>query len=496
VNDFDPFKIWTAVLGELELQISPANFSTWVKPCKLLAWDNSLWTIGVPNGFCKIRIETKYQPLIEKILSASLSLPTKIACKIYNMPADTPNSGMFAQEPVQLYSRPAPPPASNGQNSNGFTNRIDGIKPPQNYQGPSISTPEQAQPQMQTQTRPNRGQGLGLVSRYSFANFVVGDNSKLAHAAAIAVAEHPGEAYNPLFLYGGVGLGKTHLMHAIARTVAEKYPDAKILYETSEKFTNELITSIRNNQTEQFRQKYRNVNVLLIDDIQFIAGKESTQEEFFHTFNAIYESGNQVVLSSDRPPKAIPTLEARLQSRFAAGLTADIQKANYETRVAILTAKAKNLNIPAEALNLIADRVTSNIRELEGALNRVVTHCKVHNLPYTTEVVESILTSFKDSPVSRRVSLDKIINEVAAYYSIDKNLVLGTSRKKEYVLPRQISMYLMRSVGKSSLNQIGAEFGGKDHTTVLHSCDKIEKQLQLEPSLKNDLEIIEQKLYT
>jgi len=511
----DPQKIWSAVLGELELQMSPANFTTWVKPCRLLAMDDNVWKIGAPNGFSKSRIETKYQPLIEKIISSHIGQPVRIYCEIAAAASEAPTKGFFANSDL----RPAPrmdslgqaparqenspyqhtPPATTSQSSFAGSPRMDGITGPIGSR--ALQGPQNNQQTVAWSGTPQNNNGMGtdvrLNPRFRFDNFVVGENNKLAHAASVAVSENPGESYNPLFLYGGVGLGKTHLMHAIAQTVINNHPGEEILYVTSEKFTNELIGSIRTSQTEQFRRKYRNVRVLLIDDIQFIGGKETTQEEFFHTFNAIYEAGGQVVLSSDRPPSEIKTLESRLQSRFSAGLIADVQKPNYETRYAILESKAnsRSISLSPEVLSLIADKVVSNIRELEGALNRVVTHCKVHNLPVTKDVVTNILTAYATTqPVKQRVNPEKILEAVIDYYDISDEAIRGKSRKREYVVPRQVAMYLIRDRAESSLNQIGEMFGGKDHTTVLHACQKMEKELKEDKKLQRDLREIREKL--
>lgn len=513
----DPQKIWSAVLGELELQMSPANFTTWVKPCRLLAMEDNVWKIGAPNGFSKSRIETKYQPLIEKIISSHLGQPVRIYCEIAATATESPNKGFFANDDI----RPAPRMDSLGQappyksadsahaaptplpsNTGSFAGspRMDGITGPIGS-SEAHGTAHASQQTVAWSGSPQNNNGMGtdirLNPRFRFDNFVVGENNKLAHAAAVAVSENPGESYNPLFLYGGVGLGKTHLMHAIAQTVIDNHPGEEILYVTSEKFTNELIGSIRTSQTEQFRRKYRSVRVLLIDDIQFIGGKETTQEEFFHTFNAIYEAGGQVVLSSDRPPSEIKTLESRLQSRFSAGLIADIQKPNYETRYAILESKAKSrsLSLSPEVLSLIADKVISNIRELEGALNRVVTHCKVHNLPVTKDVVTNILTAYATTqPVKKRLNPEKILEAVVAYYEVSDEAIRGKSRKREYVVPRQVAMFLIRDMAEASLNQIGDLFGGKDHTTVLHACQKVEKALKDDNKLQRDVREITEKL--
>ncbi|MCA9390504.1 chromosomal replication initiator protein DnaA, partial [candidate division WWE3 bacterium] len=420
--------VWSAVLGEIELQISQANFETWIKKARVLGYESGLCTLGVQNAFTKERIEGKYQPMLERALSKHLDEDVKITCKVLQNEGDSafPPNSIFANQPT--FSQP--------QN----VRAVDNIRP---------ATSSTSKSNIRYSFNP----------RFTFSSFVVGSNSKLAHAASEAVAENPGAAYNPLFIYGDVGLGKTHLMHAIAQHVTHNNPDAKILYVSSEKFTNDLIMSIRSNSTDSFRKKYRDVDVLLIDDIQFIAGKETTQEEFFHTFNAVYEVGNQIVLTSDRPPYEIPTLEARLKSRFAAGLIADIQKPDFETRRAILENKviSKNLSVPSEVIDVIAQRVSSNIRELEGALIRIITHSKVHNLPVNVEVAADILSMVTPKHEKKAVSMKTIIQKVSDFYEIEEGKIIGKSRRHDIVLPRQIAMYLMREELGASLNQIGSE---------------------------------------
>jgi len=463
----DMVRVWSAVLSELELVVSKANFETWIKNTRLVSYEPGLCTIGTNNGFTKGRLETKYLPLLEKAVSSYFKESTKVVCQIVAFPVvdSLPSNGLFS-------------PTLNG---NGFPQHVDNIR------ASTASRPGAALPSQPP---------LTLNARFSFDTFVVGNNNRLAHAAAVAVAESPGEAYNPLFLYGGVGLGKTHLMHAISQFILGKHPEKTIQYVSSEKFTNELIASIRSNKTEEFRQRYRTVDALLIDDVQFIAGKDSTQEEFFHTFNAIYEAGHQIVLTSDRPPKAIPTLEARLQSRFAAGLIADIQKPDFETRTAILTAKAqeRGLNLPQEVIYFIASQISSNIRELEGALTRIVSHCHVHGLPINKEIAANVLSMYTQRSAEKKLSLPHIIDVVCDFYRVEREQITGTSRRKEYVCPRQIAMYLMREKAEASLNQIGSEFGGKDHTTVLHACQKITDLLDLNDDLKKEIGELEQRL--
>ena len=318
-----------------------------------------------------------------------------------------------------------------------------------------------------------------LNPKYTFESFVVGNNNRFAHAAALAVAEAPATSYNPLFIYGGVGLGKTHLMHAIGNEILRNNKNANVLYVTSEKFTNQLINAIKDHTNEQFRSKYRNIDVLLIDDIQFIAGKESVQEEFFHTFNTLHESGKQVIISSDRPPKDINLLEDRLKSRFEWGLIADISNADYETRLAILRKKAQldNIIIDDEILANIANRIDTNIRELEGALNKLIARASLINSPITMEMSEwaiNEIVSSKDKVISSQFIQDT----VAKYFNIDSKDIAGAKRSADIVFPRQIAMYLCRTVPQLSLPQIGKDFGNRDHTTVMHACNKIEKEIK------------------
>ena len=342
-------------------------------------------------------------------------------------------------------------------------------------------------------------QNANLNPRYTFDTFVVGANNNLAHAASLAVAESPGEIYNPLFIYGGVGLGKTHLMHSIAHFILKNNPKAKILYVTSEKFTNELIDAIRNKNnisTTEFREKYRNNDVLLIDDIQFIIGKESTQEEFFHTFNALHEAKKQIIISSDKPPKEIETLEERLRSRFEWGLTVDIQSPDYETRMAILRKKEEleGYNIDNEVIKYIATHIKSNIRELEGALTKIVALSKLNKKEITLELAEEALKDLISPNAVREITPELIINVVADHYKIQPSDITSSKRNKEVVYPRQIVMYLCRHMTNTSLQAIGKELGGKDHTTIIHGADKITAELVDNEALANTIEILKKKI--
>lgn len=330
----------------------------------------------------------------------------------------------------------------------------------------------------------------------TFETFVIGPGNRFPHAASLAVAEAPAKAYNPLFIYGGVGLGKTHLMHAIGHYVLDNNPDAKVIYTSSEKFTNEFIKSIRDNKTERFREKYRNIDVLLIDDIQFIQNKEQTQEEFFHTFNELHQANKQIVISSDRPPKEIAKLEDRLRSRFEWGLIVDITPPDYETRMAILQKKIgeENLNIPTEALTYIANQIQSNIRELEGALTRVLAFSKLQGQPITTELTAEALKDIIQAPKSKKITIQDIQKIVGQYYSVRIEDFSAKKRTKSIAYPRQIAMYLSRELTDFSLPKIGEEFGGRDHTTVIHAHEKIVKDIQNDPIFKQEVENLEKEI--
>ncbi len=324
-----------------------------------------------------------------------------------------------------------------------------------------------------------------LNPKYTFETFVVGNSNRFAHAAALAVGNEPGKAYNPLFLYGGVGLGKTHLMHAIGNRILENSTTTNVLYVTSEKFTNQLVNAIKDNKNEVFRNKYRSIDVLLIDDIQFIAGKERIQEEFFHTFNSLYEDGKQIIISSDKPPRDIQFLEDRLKSRFEWGLLADISCPDYETRLAILRKKAQDENIVIDdfILSDIANKIDSNIRELEGVFNKIVARASLIHSPITIELAENIINEFKYES-EKVISCDFIKETVAKYFSIDKDDLAGNKRSNDIAFPRQIAMYLCREVANMSFPQIGVDFGGRDHSTVMHACKKIEKEVKEKSNTK------------
>ncbi len=335
-----------------------------------------------------------------------------------------------------------------------------------------------------------------LNPKYVFDSFVVGNSNRMAHAASLAVAESPAQAYNPLFLYGNSGLGKTHLMHSIGHFILDKNPDAKVLYVTSETFTIELINSIQNNKNEEFRNKYRNIDVLMIDDIQFISKKEGTQEEFFHTFNALYESNKQIIISSDRPPKEIKTLEDRLRSRFEWGLIADVQPPDYETRIAILRKKAErdHITVPDDVMAYIAKNIASNIRELEGALTRIVAFATLTNQDISIALAENSLKDIFSENASTPLTPDLIQQVVAEHYNIRVEDIQGSKKPKNIAFPRQVSMYLCRKLLDISLPKIGESFGGRDHTTVIHAITKIEKQLETDTALQKTIHQLEKEI--
>jgi chromosomal replication initiator protein len=463
----DAKQVWRAALGELQVSLSPANFETWLKDTALVAVDDSRFRIAVPNGFAKDWLESRYRSLISQTLARVVGYSVTVEFEVREIAtaerADADDEARPAAERPAA-ARPSPSPQV----------RLE----PGRVGGPE-------------------GGSASLNPRYTFRSFIVGSANRLAHAASLSVAERPGHAYNPLFLYGGVGLGKTHLMHAIGNAVVTRFPRKKVVYATSEKFTNEFITSIQQGRIDDFRARYRRIDVLLIDDIQFIADKERTQEEFFHTFNAIHDDGKQIVLSSDRPPRQITTLEERLRSRFEWGLIADLTAPDLETRIAILRAKAEDQGVPvgSEALEFIARKVASNIRELEGALNRIAAYANMQGMPITPDLAQAVLSNVLYNPRKRAITPERIATAVAEYYSVDLEALRGQKRDRAIVTPRQIAMYLMRAETDVSLLRIGAELGGRDHSTVLHACDKIDREMQENEELRRDLAAVRELIY-
>jgi chromosomal replication initiator protein len=451
----DKEQLWQAALGELELSLSKANFTTWFKNTFISSYEGKSVTIGVPNAFTKTWLENKYYKEIVKALQNATNNQTQdIHFRVESMKKATNQKIIKEKRDSSLVVASAAP----SEEKNGF----------------------------------------GLNARYTFEKFIVGKGNELAHAACLAVVEKPGEVYNPLFIYGGVGLGKTHLLQGIAHAALKKSPREKIIYVTCEKFTNEFIKSISQGETEKFKGAYRSADFLLIDDIQFLAGKEGTQEEFFHTFNALHQQNKQIVISSDRPPKAIPALENRLISRFEWGMIADIAQPNFETRIAILNAKCEEKNYPLspEIITIIANNIQNNIRELEGALNRIIAFHQLNNTSPSVESVKTIISSA--SSYQKRdsaLTVKQIISTVIKFFDIEINDLLGSSRKKELVVPRQITMFLLREEVKCSYPTIGQEIGGRDHTTAMHACEKIRASLDKDEKINQDINLIRQRLY-
>ena len=452
----DAKQVWRAALGELQVSLSPANYETWLKDTALVGVEADRFRIAVPNGFAKDWLENRYRSLIAQTLARVVGYSVNVEFEVREL------------DPTERAD------ASEGDGASGPRVRVE----PGRVGGD--------------------GGGINLNPRYTFQTFIVGSANRLAHAASLSVAERPGRAYNPLFLYGGVGLGKTHLMHAIGNAVVARFPRKRVVYATSEKFTNEFITGIQQGSIDEFRARYRRIDLLLIDDIQFIADKERTQEEFFHTFNAIHEDGKQIVLSSDRPPKQITTLEERLRSRFEWGLIADLTAPDLETRIAILRTKAEEqgVRVGPDALESIARKVASNIRELEGALNRIVAYASMQGMPVTADLAQAVLSNVLYSPRKRAVTPERIAIAVSEYYSVDLEALRGQKRDRAIVVPRQIAMYLMRAETDVSLLRIGAELGGRDHSTVLHACEKIDREASRNEELRRELAAVRELIYS
>ena len=432
----DIVSLWKKTLQLIKGEVASASFETFFKNTVPIETNSNELTLLAPTEFAEDILRTRYLNLIESCLSQLTS--NKFEIKIIS------DSNEVEQNPLKTSNN------NNIINNNSNNNII------RNYPR--------------------------LNPKNTFDTFVIGNSNRFAHAACVAVAESPARAYNPLFLYGGVGLGKTHLMHAIGHSIMKEQNDAKVVYVSSEKFTNELINSIKSDKNEEFRDKYRNVDILLIDDIQFIAGKEGTQEEFFHTFNALHEANKQIIISSDRPPKEIPTLEDRLRSRFEMGLIADIQPPDFETRIAILKTKAQieNIDIPNEVMNYIATYIKSNIRELEGALTRVVAYSSLINKDISYDLAVEALKDIVTTSESQEISVNRIKEKVSTAFGIKMDDFNSKKRTRTIAYPRQIAMYLSRELTDLSLPKIGNEFGGRDHTTVIHAHDKISKDLELE----------------
>jgi len=445
-------ELWQAILGELEVSLSKANFTTWFKNTYILEQDEEKITVAVPNAFTKAWLENKYNKFIVEALK--------------NITAD---------KIKQVFYKVTTKPEAQSK----IVNLKQAIK---------ADVSEKVEESKDK---------YGLNPRYTFDKFIVGKSNELAHAAAKAVVKNPGKAYNPLFVYGGVGLGKTHLLQAIGHEILKKGDKTKLLYVTSEKFTNEFVSSIRSGKIKDFQNKYRSLDLFIIDDIQFIGGKEQTQEQLFHVFNDLHQTNKQIVLSSDRTPKSIPNLEPRLESRFEWGMIVDISEPDLETKVAIISSKLaeKDFKLDNKSIEYIAQNMNNNIREIEGVVNRIIAHTQLTNNKVDLEEIKNIISTVNLHIPKTSLNAKKIIKTVASFYEIQISDVIGSSRKKELVVPRQIIMYLMREEVKCSFPNIGSELGGRDHTTAMHAYEKIKKEVAKNEKIKQDIVLIKQKLY-
>lgn len=455
MNSYDLAEIWVRCKDKLKESFNEKVFNVWIKPIMPLEVTDTYYKVAVKNDFFKTMLEENYAQVIEGVLAGIMSKNIKLIIETM----DNGSSGSEAAEEM-----------------------------------PAVPAKREQQQLFNENTSVQQPDESNLNPKYVFETFVIGNSNRFAHAAAQAVANDPAHAYNPLFLYGGVGLGKTHLMHAIGNRIKQNNPSMKVLYTSSEKFTNEIINSIQNKTTEAFRQKYRNIDCLIIDDIQFLKGKEQTQVEFFHTFNALKDADKQIIISSDRPPREIETLEDRLRSRFDQGLTADIQTPDLETRMAILRTKAASDNIvlPTEVITLLATNIATNIREIEGAYNKIVAYTSLMHMPITVETAQKVLSDMGNDIKTRTITYEGIIKVVADHYKVKQDELFNKKRTQNIAFPRQVAMYLCRELADLSYPRIGELFGGRDHTTVIHAYEKISNFKNSNLAFQNELqEIIE-----
>lgn len=453
--------LWQAVLGEIELSVSRGNFITWFKNTALLRQDEDSVIIGVPNVFIKQQLERKYNDLIADTLKKNGATPKLIEYKIHSAAGRHQNK--YEDEAVTLtLSRSA------SEKQLGAKNQANALA---------------------------HAYRQGLNERYTFDNFIVGSGNELAYAACQAAAAQPGTKYNPLFLYGGVGIGKTHLIQAVGNTVLAANPNARVVYVSSEQFLQEFVDAVRFKKNTDFADFYRGADVLIVDDVQFIAGKEKIQEEFFHTFNALHQANKQIIISSDKPPREIPTLEERLRSRFVWGMSIDMQTPDFETRCAILHTKAQvhGVRLDVEVTEYLATNIQTNIRELEGALNQLLAFCEMRGLDPDLTVASSLLGANQTRP--KHISAKQIIERTARHFQIAVDDILGPKRDKDIVVPRQVAMYILRSELHLSFPKIARELGRKDHTTAIHSVEKIEKESRLDPDLRSAINQIKERLH-
>ena len=457
MNSYDLAEIWVRCKDKLKESFNEKVFNVWIKPIMPLEVTDTYYKVAVKNDFFKTMLEENYAQVIEGVLAGIMSKNIKLIIETMD----------------------------NGNSDNSPAEEL-----------PAIPAKREQQQLFNENTSVQQPDESNLNPKYVFETFVIGNSNRFAHAAAQAVANDPAHAYNPLFLYGGVGLGKTHLMHAIGNRIKQNNPSMKVLYTSSEKFTNEIINSIQNKTTEAFRQKYRNIDCLIIDDIQFLKGKEQTQVEFFHTFNALKDADKQIIISSDRPPREIETLEDRLRSRFDQGLTADIQTPDLETRMAILRTKAAsdNITLPTDVITLLATNIATNIREIEGAYNKIVAYTSLMHMPITVETAQKVLADMGNDIKlkSKTITFEGIIKVIADHYNVKQDELFNKKRTQNIAFPRQVAMYLCRELADLSYPRIGELFGGRDHTTVIHAYEKISNFKNSNLAFQNELqEIIE-----
>lgn len=512
-------QIWQTTIEKVQTRVSPAVFTTWFQGTAALSFQDGVFVVRVPTTFAKAHLEGRFIDLIRSILSEVTASPVDVRFVVARENPDQVGDPV-GEIPSPSHKRSYRLPKNRLTSLQQEKSRLDGaaqvstssIAPVTSRsvahrrveidesevddydhnadQRKSLYYAKNAQPGL----LPLGGEGL-LNPRYTFSSFIVGKSNQLAHAASLAVAENPGSVYNPLFFYGGVGLGKTHLLHAIGH-VGES-AGLNVLYVTSEKFTNEIINAIRFQQTEEFRAKYRQIDILLVDDIQFIAGKESTEEEFFHTFNSLHDANKQIVVSSDRPPKAIHSLQDRLRSRFEWGLLADIQPPEYEHRLAILRSKAESLRfaVPASVIEFIARPECNSVRELEGALNRVIAYATLHDAALSVGLAAQALEHiYSESKPPSNLTPAEVLEGVCRYYNVDLERIRGKQREREIVWPRQVAMYLMRQETSASLLQIGMELGGRDHTTIMHGWEKIQGEVANNDRVRREIAAVLESL--
>ncbi|MDO8600261.1 MAG: chromosomal replication initiator protein DnaA [bacterium] len=458
----DLHELWKTALADIELSVSRPNFITWFKDTRIASFDGGKMVVSVPNGFAKEWLQNKYNKFVVK---AVRSLAPEIREIEYAIGDVAPQS---AAHDRSIKSAPR-------RTFEAFPQYLDQLDLKEALVNPTTN----------------------LNPRYTFQNFVVGSFNEFAHAAAQSIVKKPGGVYNPLFIYGGVGLGKTHLIQAIGNALIGEQPSAKVRYVSSEKYMGEIVDALKTQEMQQLKERYRNFDLLIVDDIQFIGKTEKMQEEFFHTFNALYERNKQIVISSDRPPAAIPTLEARLRSRFEGGMMADLGEPDFETRLIILKKKLeeKQVHIDDEVLFLIAQNIKNNIRELEGVLNKIVLMSKMANTPVTVDETKKILNQLIYAP-KKFATPKKVIKTISDFYEISEKDLVNSSRKKEMVRPRQITMYVLRDDLKCSFPFIGEKLGKKDHTTAIHAYKKIKNELKVNQDLEEELKLIRERIFT